>query len=312
MKASIAPLPVGAGWVYELKWDGIRAAVEVRGGEVQVWSSNGRDITVTYPELAALGPTFAHLDVVLDGEVVALQDGRPSFSRLQQRMHVSDPVDAARRAVEVPVELVLFDVLEIGGQPTTGLPWQDRRRLLESLADDLPPGVELARTFTDGESLLEVARQSGFEGVMAKRVDSHYDPGRRSPSWRKIKVRLRQEVVIGGWQPGEGVRLGRPGSLLVGYHDPAGGPLRYAGKVGTGFSDAELVRLQRLFAERAVEASPFDPPPPRLVDRVARYIRPDLVCELEFGDWTDEGILRHASYLGLRDDKDAAEVVREI
>lgn len=311
MKAITAAMPTGPGWSYELKWDGIRALVEVRGGQVTLWSSNGRDITVTYPELASLGPTFAHLDVVLDGEVVALQDGRPSFGKLQYRMHVSDPTDAARRAAEQPVALVLFDVVEIGGQSTTGLAWQARRQLLESLADDLPDGVELARTFPDGAALLEVARTRGFEGVMAKRVDSFYDPGRRSQGWRKIKVRLRQEVVIGGWQPGEGVRFGRPGSLLVGYHEPAGGPLRYAGKVGTGFSDAELARLQGLFAERAVESSPFDPPPPRPIERVARYVHPDLVCELEFGDWTDEGILRHSSYLGLRDDKDAADVVRE-
>jgi bifunctional non-homologous end joining protein LigD len=311
MKASTAPLPTGDGWVYELKWDGIRALVEVRDGGVQIWSSNGRDVTVTYPELAALGAALSHLDVVLDGEVVALQDGRPNFHRLQHRMHIADPVEVAHRAAEVPVALVVFDVLEIGGRSTTGLPWQQRRQLLESLADDLPSGVALARTFGDGEALMEVARQSGFEGVMAKRVDSHYDPGRRSPSWRKIKVRLRQELVIGGWQPGEGVRLGRPGSLLVGYHEPAGGPLRYAGKVGTGFSDAELVRLQGLLAERAVDASPFDPPPPRPVARVARWVRPDLVCELEIGSWTDDDMIRHSSYLGLRADKDPDDVVRD-
>lgn len=315
--SAAARLPTGPAWAYELKWDGMRAVVDVHDGEARLWSTNGRDATVAYPELAVIGPAFAHLDVALDGEIVAFEEGRPDFGRLQHRMHVTSPTEAARRAAEVPVALVVFDVLQVGDQSTLALPWADRRSVLESLADDFPPGVELAGVFSDGPALLEAARRQGLEGIMAKRRDSLYDPGRRSPHWLKVKARLRQEFVVGGWQPGEGNRVGFLGSLLLGYHapteDPSGppGPLRYAGKVGTGFSTAELVRLRDMLDERAVPAPPFDPPPPRLVARTARWARPDLVAEVEFGTWTLDDIIRHASYLGLRSDKDAAHVVRE-
>jgi bifunctional non-homologous end joining protein LigD len=307
------PLPSGPEWVYELKWDGMRALVEVRGGQARIWSSNGREATVTYPELQALGPAFAHLDVVLDGEIVALEGGRPDFGRLQHRMHVTSPAEAARRAAEVPVALVVFDVLQVGEQATVSLAWAARRGLLETLADDLPPGVVLAQTFDDGTDLLDAARRTGMEGIVAKRRDSPYEPGRRSASWLKIKARLRQELVIGGWQPGEGNRVGFLGSLLLGYYEEPGGsgPLRYAGKVGTGFSTAELVRLRDLLAERELDEPPFDPPPPRLVARTARWSRPDLVAEIEFGSWTLDGVVRHSSYLGIRPDKDPSDVVRE-
>jgi bifunctional non-homologous end joining protein LigD len=312
------PLPSGPGWVFELKWDGMRALAEVHRGQVQLWSSNGRDVTVTFPELGVLGPAFAHLDVVLDGEIVALEGGRPDFGRLQHRMHVAEPKEAARRAGEVPVALVVFDVLQVGDQPTVTLAWSARRGLLEKLADHFPPGVELAQTFEDGNALLEAARTGGLEGILAKRRDSLYDPGRRSPSWLKIKARRRQELVVGGWQPGEGNRSGFLGSLLLGYHDPPAeaavvpaGPLRYAGKVGTGFSTTELERLRGLLAERVTDQPPFDSAPPLLVTRTARWVRPELVAEIEYGSWTLDGVVRHASYCGLRTDKDATEVGRE-
>jgi bifunctional non-homologous end joining protein LigD len=157
--------------------------------------------------------------------------------------------------------------------------------------------------------LLDAATEQGLEGVMAKRVDSPYLPGKRSPAWRKVKARLRQEFVVGGWQPGEGNREGFLGSLLVGVYDA--GALRYSGKVGTGFNSRELDRLGSLLAEREVAATPFEPPPPRIVARVARWVRPELVAEVQFGEWTEEGILRHPSYLGLRADKAPTDVVRE-
>jgi bifunctional non-homologous end joining protein LigD len=176
----------------------------------------------------------------------------------------------------------------------------------------------------EGQSLLQAAKEQGLEGVMAKRVDSPYLPGKRSPAWRKVKARLRQEFVVGGWQPGEGNREGYLGSLLVGVYDAR--MLRYCGKVGTGFKSRDLDRLDKLLAEREIDQPPFDPPPPRLVSldqppfdpppprlvsRVAHWVRPDLVAEVEFGEWTEDGILRHPSYLGLRDDKPATDVVRE-
>jgi bifunctional non-homologous end joining protein LigD len=306
------PLPSGPEWAYELKWDGMRALVEVHGGQARIWSSNGKDATVTYPELQVLGAAFAHLDVVLDGEIVALEEGRPDFGRLQHRMHVTSPVEAARRAAEVPAALVVFDVLQVGDQSTVSLAWSARRALLTQLADDFPPGVVLAQAFDDGTDLLDAARRTGMEGIVAKRRDSVYEPGRRSPHWLKVKARLRQELVVGGWQPGEGNRVGFLGSLLLGYYDaPGAGELRYAGKVGTGFSSAELVRLRDVLEERAVTTTPYDPHPPPLVARTAHWVRPELVAEIEFGSWTEDGVVRHASYLGLRTDKDPAEVVRE-
>jgi len=165
----------------------------------------------------------------------------------------------------------------------------------------------------DGPALLAAAAERGLEGVVAKRLDSRYEPGKRTRTWIKVKVRRRQEMVVGGWLPGEGNRRGRIGALLVGYHDgPGGGPLTFAGRVGTGFKDAELRRLGTLFDELATDECPFDPPPPRAeILRGPRWVRPDLVAELEFGEWTSDGRLRHPSYLGLRDDKDAQDVTRD-
>ena len=162
-----------------------------------------------------------------------------------------------------------------------------------------------------GAVLLEATRANGLEGVMAKRLDSPYRPGKRSPAWVKVKVRPRQEFVIGGWQPGEGQRTGALGSLLLGYHDPATGELRYAGKVGTGFTAPELDRLGRLLEARATSQPPFTPPPPKLVARAARWVRPELVAEVAFAEWTHDDTLRHRSYIGLRNDKDPASIVRE-
>lgn len=310
MKATSAAMPAGADWTYELKWDGMRALVEIVGGQVRAWSSNGKEATVAFPELAALGPTFAHLDVVLDGEIVALDaEGRPSFGRLQHRMHVTSPSDAARRAAEVPAALVLFDVLQVGERSTVELPLADRRRVLESLTDELPVGVQVAQVFDDGAALLAAADRQGLEGVMAKRAQSIYLPGRRSPDWVKVKLQRRQELVIGGWADGQGERAGTLGALLVGYYD--GDELRYAGRVGTGFTSAMLDHLRGVFAPLATKTCPFSPPPPPLRARDAHWVRPELVAEVGYGNWTEEGLLRHPVYLGLRADKDPKQVVRE-
>ena len=316
MKATSGTLPVGTDWSYELKWDGMRAIVEITGGVLRLWSSNGKEATVSFPELRALGAAFGHLDVVLDGEIVALDDrGRPDFGRLQQRMHITSPVDAAQRAALVPAALVLFDVLQVGERSTVELPLSDRRALLASLADDLPDGVELASSYTDGETLLVAAQRQGLEGLMAKRVGSRYLPGRRTPDWVKVKLQRRQEMVIGGWADGQGERSGTLGSLLVGYHVPADAPpdervLRYGGRVGTGFTGAVLADLKARFAALATPTCPFTPPPPR-DRRGAHWVRPELVAEVAFGNWTDDGVLRHPVYLGLRSDVDPQNVVRE-
>jgi bifunctional non-homologous end joining protein LigD len=312
MKAVTGTMPVDEqGWAFEIKWDGMRILTVVRPGGHVLRSSNGIDATNRYPELAGLAATLDGHTVVLDGEVVAFDErGRPSFGLLQHRMHVGGAAEIRRRAETVPVTYIVFDLLHLDGHDVMPLPYVERRRLLSELVPDdgcwtVPPHHPAG----EGQALLDAARDRGLEGVMAKRLDSPYVPGKRSPAWRKVKARLQQEFVIGGWQPGEGNREGYLGSLLVGVYDRK--TLRYCGKVGTGFKTRDLELLGKLLSERTLDASPFDPPPPRLVARTARYVRPDLVAEVEFGEWTQDDILRHPSYLGLRDDKAPTDVVRE-
>jgi bifunctional non-homologous end joining protein LigD len=250
---------------------------------------------------------------VLDGEVIAVDaKGRPDFGLLQHRMHIANAAEARRRAADAPVSIMLFDLLCLDGNEAYPLPWTDRRRLLEELVDP-GPRWQVSPVHDDGVVLLDAATAQGLEGVMAKRADSPYLPGRRSPAWRKVKVRRRQEFVVGGWWPGEGNRSGRLGSLLVGVRDPGdeGGPLRYSGKVGTGFTAATLTEYEALLAPLEIPDPPFDPPPPRTVTRAAHWVRPEVVVEVEFAEWTSEGILRHPSHLGRRVDKNPADVVRE-
>jgi bifunctional non-homologous end joining protein LigD len=313
MKATGGDLPIGAGWTYEVKWDGMRALCFVEDGRLRIQSYNERDVTVSWPELAGLPDALPVAQVLLDGELVATDDdGRPSFGLLQQRMHVADPAEAVRRAAEVPVAYVAFDLLHLDGHDLTGMPLSDRRRLLDQV---LEPAARWRTSplHDDGPALLAAATAQGLEGVVAQRLDSRYEPGRRTRTGLKVKVRLRQEMVVGGWLPGEGNRTGRIGALLVGYHPAAGpGPLTFAGRVGTGFKDAELQRLGRLLDDLATDVCPFDPPPPRAeILRGPRWVRPELVAELEFGEWTGDGRLRHPSYLGLRNDKAASEVTRD-
>jgi bifunctional non-homologous end joining protein LigD len=314
MKAVSGDLP-GAdepGWVYEVKWDGMRILARCAGGATTLRTSNGLDATERFPELAGLAEAVG-VDAVLDGEVVAIDvAGRPDFGLLQGRMHLRGAADIRARAAAVPVSLALFDLLWLDGHDTCALPWRDRRPLLERLVAP-SPSWRVPAVHDDGAELLAVVEERGMEGVVAKRRDSPYLPGKRSPAWRKVKVRRHQEVVVGGWWPGEGNRSGRLGSLLVGVHDPGepGNPLRYAGRVGTGFDAAALADYEARLAALAVDRSPFEPPPPPAVARRARWVRPELVIEVAFGEWTGEGVLRHPSHLGRRIDKDPGEVVRE-
>ena len=311
MKATSGPLPTGDQWIYEVKWDGMRVLTEVSPDGVRAWSSRGLDAGPSFPELRALAGALAPVEATLDGEVVALDaEGRPSFERLQHRMHVSSEAEAIRRSAEVPVGYVVFDLLELSGHDLTGRPWHERRRLLDQLADDFPPGVDAATVYDDGQDLLEATRANGLEGVVAKRWDSVYVPGGRTRSWIKVKVRLHDEMVVGGWSGGIGNREGRLGSLLFGYHDGPGGPLRYAGRAGSGFTWAELARVEDRLAALATDVCPFDPPPPALHRKGAHWVRPEMVVEIEYGEWTSEGRLRHPVYLGERTDKVPEDVVR--
>ena len=312
--ASELPADPNGDWAYELKWDGVRAIAYLRDESMRLESRNLNDITPRYPELHGLAGAKPGHDLVLDGEVVAFDpEGRPSFSLLQTRMHVQGERYVAALVGQVPIAYLIFDVLHVDGRSTRDLPWTERRALLEDL-ELQGSGWQTPKAHVGagvGPAVLQASQAGGLEGVMAKLAASTYTPGRRSKEWRKIKNVRRQELVVGGWLPGSGNRTGRIGALLVGYHDPEGpdgGGLRFAGKVGTGFSDAELRRLGEVFAGLARPTTPFADKVPY---REARFLEPELVCEVEFTEWTHTGTLRHPSYKGLRDDKPPSAVVRE-
>jgi bifunctional non-homologous end joining protein LigD len=285
-------------WAYEIKWDGVRALAYSEPGRIRFESRNANDITASYPELRALNRALSSHHAILDGEIVAFDEhGRPSFGRLQSRMHVSSESAARRRAKEVPVAYVVFDLLWLDGHPLLELPYTERRaRLLEL-------GLEGAAWRTpdhvvgDGAAVLEASVANGLEGVVAKRLDSAYEPGRRSACWVKVKNVRRVDVVVGGWVPGAGRRSDRIGALLVGVEEDGG--LRYAGRVGTGFTEAELDRLAGVLERR--EESPFAAGGAR-PPRESVFVAPTRVAEVEFTEWTSDGMLRHPSYKGLREE----------
>lgn len=295
-------------WAFEIKWDGVRALTYSEPGGFRLRSRNRRDITASYPELRRLGRALGSHSAILDGEIVAFgDDGRPSFARLQERMHVASESTARRRAEKVPAVYMLFDLLWLDGHSLLELPYAERRARLEELELRGPSWQTPAAHTGDGEALLAATAEQGLEGLVAKRRDSPYESGRRSGAWLKIKNVRRQELVIGGWIPGQGKRENSIGALVVGYYDPEG-RFVYAGRVGTGFSERTLRELGERLAPLRREASPFeigDPP------REAIFVEPALVAEVGFGEWTPDGMLRHPSFLGLRDDRPAAEVGRE-
>jgi bifunctional non-homologous end joining protein LigD len=295
-------------WGFEFKWDGIRALAYVDGGRVRLMSRSGEDVTPRYPEIHAMGRALGSREVILDGEVVALDDkGRPSFEEIQQRMGLTSESEVRRKMKVVPVTYMVFDLLWQDGHALLDQPYTERRRLLGQLkltgaSWQTPPWEK-----GGGEAMLEASAKAGLEGVMAKKLDSRYEPGRRSGAWVKVKNHNRQELVIGGWLEGEGKRRGYPGALLVGYYDKDK-EFVYAGKVGTGFSDAMLERLAALMKPLEQPKSPFDLGSP---PRKAHFVKPKLVAEFEFVEWTRSGQLRAPSFKGLRSDKPAGKVVRE-
>jgi bifunctional non-homologous end joining protein LigD len=338
MLARTARLPADdEGWAFEIKWDGVRAITYWRPGELRIESRNLNDVSARYPELRALGPQLGSREAVLDGEIVAFDEqNRPSFERLQRRMHVTSPSAIRRLASEEPVSYMIFDLLYLDAHTTMQLPYRERRALLDELALNGPAWQTPAYYAGEGRELLAAAGEQRLEGVVAKRLDSPYRPGKRTDEWLKVKHVNRQELVIGGWLPGKGARAGRLGALLMGYYEPGDGKsddergggreiggrredgrsgghgkgahpqvLRYAGRVGTGFDDRELERLGAELAKRAQDSSPFTGTQP---PRAARFVKPELVAEIEFRQWTHDRILRHSSYKGLRDDKSATEV----
>ena len=293
---------------FEFKWDGIRAVCYWNGQSFRLQTRNRKEVTARYPELWALRDSLAGRRAILDGEIVALDErGRPSFEQLQQRMGLTSQADVQREMQVTPVAYLLFDIMYLDTQLLLSEPYLARRQRLL--------GLELAGTHWqtpphqvgEGETMFRASLENGLEGVIAKRLDSVYEPGRRSGAWLKVKNRLRQEFVIGGWVEGEGRRQGLPGALLVGYYKD--GQLVYASKVGTGFTDAKLAEIARQMKPLERETSPFEVgrPPGN-----AHFVEPRLVAEIEFSEWTRGRELRAPSFKGLRDDKDPRDVVREV
>ncbi len=323
MLAKPGPLPEAEGeWGYEIKWDGIRALAYADHGEWTMQSRRLEDVTKRYPELAPLAAELAERAAVLDGEVVALDEkGIARFQLIQRRMGLTSEAAVRARAAETPVDYVIFDLLHLDGHSIRELPYERRRELLLGLELEGPRWRIPAHRTDGGAELLEAARRQGLEGIVAKRLDSPYRPGKRTGEWIKERVWRRQEFVVGGWIPGEGRRANRVGSLLVGYYDARaeeakkrGEPQRlvFAGGVGSGLKESDIDLFTRELRKRGRKESPFDVGAPRGPKaKLARWCEPELVCEVSWTEWTDDGTLRQPAFKGTRDDKDPRDVVRE-
>ncbi|WP_443064032.1 ATP-dependent DNA ligase [Streptomyces sp. NBC_00376] len=295
---SLPPADVKNRWAFEVKQDGQRAMVYLPGdGSTVLRSRSGAEITAVYPELTTLGSVLGR-PAVLDGEIVALDsEGRSDFERLQSRMGLTSAVKAARMALLVPAHLVLFDAVYLDGRGLTGLPYTERRTLLEGLGLDGKHWSTPAAVVGHGEQALEMTRTAGLEGLVAKRLASVYEPGVRSRSWIKIRHVRTVDVIVGGWVPGRGRLTGLPGALLVG--EAHAGGLRYVGSVGTGWSDTERTTLAELLRVAAIDECPFDNAPGVAG---ARWVLPRLVGEVRYTSRTRAGLLRQPSWHRLRPD----------
>ena len=302
MLATLArDVPTGKDWLFEVKWDGYRAICDLRGGEATLTSRNGNDLTERFSSVAkALERSLKTPDCVLDGEVCALdEEGRATFSAMQQGKPGTTYV------------YVVFDVLEVDGEPVIDLPLTERQKRLAKLVDRRNRTVQVSEVFDDGPALYEAAKKQQFEGIMAKKRDSRYLPGRRTADWLKVKTHGKQELVIAGYTKGQGRRSGRFGALILGYYKDGG--LTYAGNVGTGFTDAEIDKLLAKLKPLERKKPTFDEVPkmPKVRRDAIVWVEPKLVAEVEFVEWTHDGRLRAPSYQGLREDKPADAVERE-
>jgi bifunctional non-homologous end joining protein LigD len=303
MLATLAQeVPRGAGWEFEVKWDGYRAIAAVSQGEATLTSRNGNDLTARFQHVAKeIVKAVKTPDCVLDGEVCALDEtGRSSFSAMQQ----GKP--------ETPLVFYAFDLLELDGEPLVDLPLVERRKRLTELLDRRNRTARLSEGFDDGNALLQAATEQRLEGIMAKRLDSRYFPGKRTRDWLKVKTHGEQEFVIVGFTKGTGRRASSFGALVLGYYQ--GGELVYAGNVGTGFNSREIDKLLDKLRPLKLPTSPFREVPkmPKVRKSDVIWVEPKLVCEVEFAEWTHDGRLRAPSYKGLREDKPAEDVRREV
>ena len=291
-----------------MKWDGVRAIGFWDGRRLHLRARSGNDITAKYPELTRADLGLGLEPAIIDGEIVALDGaGRPSFPLLQNRMNLAKPREIEREVRRTPVHLYVFDVLRHGATDASPLPLAERRGILESLTRHAAPPLVVPPVFHDVDHALEQSRRFGLEGVVVKNPSSVYRRGLRSDDWLKVKLTRTQEVVIGAIRPGKGGRSGAIGSLLVGIPDADTGAIRYAGRVGSGFSDATLAKLDELLRPLRTDENPFEGVP-ALDARDALWVRPEVVGEVEFAEFTPGGILRQSRWRGLRPDKSPADV----
>jgi bifunctional non-homologous end joining protein LigD len=309
MYASIGKEVPGDGWTFEPKYDGIRILAYATPGEVRLMTRNGKNKALQFPEIvAALKKLSSQTkrSLVLDGEIVALVDGEPArFQELQSRMHVKDPHIIERLSSSIPVALILFDILVDGDEVLITKPWSERRaRLVKRVGKLVTPQLRITESIEgDGKKMLEKARRQGWEGIIAKRIDSTYEPGHRSRDWLKLKIEFRQEFVVGGYTEPRNSRE-HIGALLLGYFDH--GRFIYAGHTGGGFTRKGLDEMYHLLKPLEVKSSPFEETPK--TNEKAHWVKPKVVVEVKFSEWTADRRLRQPIFLGVRDDKDPSEV----
>jgi bifunctional non-homologous end joining protein LigD len=292
-------------WLFEVKWDGFRLEAVIDGDSVRLWTRGEQDAAARYFGPFLDSPTWLEArQAIVDGEVIALDaHGEPDFALLQSRIK-------GRGLATEPTPFVyeVFDLLHLDGRSLLNEPLEERKRLLtDVLRPD--PRVRLSEHIeTDGIAFFEAARARGLEGIMAKDRHSVYVPGGRTDRWQKVKIRPEQELVVGGWVTGTGSAVDL-GALLVGVHED--GTLRYAGKIGAGFTRGSRAELLAAVASLAANEPPFTPPPPRAAARNANWLRPELVIRAEFAGWTGDGLVRQAAYKGIELEKDPRTVIRE-
>ena len=298
-------VPRGDDWVHEVKWDGVRALTDVHDGRLRMYSRNGNDITVAWPELST--SPLGERDLLVDGEIIALNEhGLPDFRMLQDRMHLRNPQTARRLSASNPATYMVFDLLRLDGEDLTGLTWQERRARLESLG--LDSSWQVPAVYDDGQMLHDATLAQGLEGVVSKRRSSKYFPDRRTDSWLKIAHRLSASFVVGGWRPQEGSSTGNLAAVLVGEMTADG--LLYRGRVGSGIGPKAGVQIGKLLAGRDRDDSPFDDEVPKVDALGTHWVEPFLVVEVESHATAKNQRLRQPSYRGVRSDLTPEDLLR--
>ena len=291
-------IPDGPEWAHEIKWDGMRILADVTDSRLRLSSRNENEVTTTFPELSSLAGPGMPDDMLLDGEVVALDGGLPSFSALSERMHVRNAAKARSLAATRPVIFMVFDLLRLHGVDLAGQPLAQRRATLEGIGLG-GSNAQVPPTYDDGGALLTATLEQGLEGVVSKRLSSRYRPGRRSPDWLKFPHRTSRSVVIGGWRL-ETDSARRLGAVLVGYPTPGG--LAYLGRVGSGLAGHEQERVLKALQGREADSSPFADEVPPMDAQGTRWVRPEVVMEVRYLGLSAQGRLRQPAYRGLRPD----------